>query len=49
MAMDRTRTFDGIVANAAFVHILDRDDLVPLLKKVHRRLVPVDRTAACRP
>jgi SAM-dependent methyltransferase/3',5'-cyclic AMP phosphodiesterase CpdA len=43
LLMDRTRTFDGIVANAAFVHVLHRDDFGSLLEKIHRRLVPGGR------
>jgi SAM-dependent methyltransferase len=33
-------TFDNVVANATFVHLLQRDDIDEMLEQVHRRLRP---------
>jgi SAM-dependent methyltransferase len=40
MTFEKGETFDGIVANAAFVHLYQRDDIDEILAKVWRRLEP---------
>jgi 2-polyprenyl-3-methyl-5-hydroxy-6-metoxy-1,4-benzoquinol methylase len=38
--LDKNRNYDGIVANAVFVHLLDRDDIHTMIKSMKERLVP---------